>query len=455
MAGSFYFPQAPRYLHSGLECVILKVVIGVNWGDGMRFTMIAIGSTGDVRPYIILGRELKRRGHRVKLTSFESFRGLVTEAGLEFAPLSGDVTQFMASIMKPGTNGFTYLSQLESSIKGMAGMLLKDLMAACLDAEAMICTFFGSMMYSIAEKNHIPCIQTQYYPMDYNASVPISSAPGLRLGKAWNKTTYRVGYLMISTLERRYLTGWRKEQGMKIRKIRPRPDYTIHGHTVPVLYAVSPLLMPRPNSWGEHIHMTGFWNDDAQESYTPPDDLAAFLEKGPKPVYVGFGSMVSGDMGKTLQIVLEGIRQAGVRAVLLKGWGGKAELKSDKNIYVGEYIPHDWLFENVAAVVHHGGAGTTAAGLRAGRPTLVIPFGGDQPFWGSQVRAMGCGPKPIRRESLTGEKLAEALRDLTANGAYKVAARELGVRLKNEPGTQNAADIIEEEIEKWLATPDT
>ncbi len=417
--------------------------------------MIAIGSTGDVRPYIILGQELQSRGHRVKLTAFETFRETAYEAGLGFAPLSGDASNFMSNIMKPGTNGFNYLSQLETSLKDVAAILLKDIMAACEDAEAMICTFFGSMMYSVAEKYHIPCIQTQYYPMDYNANVPISSAPLLKLGKAWNKATYKIGYLMISTLEKRYLSDWREENGMKERKVKSQPDYMVHGHTIPVLYALSPLLMPRPLSWGEHIHMTGFWQDQQTVDYTPPEDLIAFLNKGPAPIYVGFGSMVSGDMGKTLDIVLSGIRQAGVRAVLLKGWGGKTELKNDKNLYIGEYIPHEWLFENVQAVVHHGGAGTTAAGLRAGKPTLVVPFGGDQPFWGSRVRALGCGPKPIRRTNLTEEKLAEALSELVENGAYKVAAGELGERLKSETGTANAADVIEHEVEKWMATPDT
>ena len=421
----------------------------------MRFTMVAIGSTGDVRPMMLLGQELKKRGHQVKVATFEPFKESILAAGLDFFPLSGDINRFMANIMKPGVNGFNYLSQLEASLKDMAALLLKGITEACVDAEGMICTFFGSMMYSVAEKYHIPCIQTQYYPMDYNGDVPISSAPFLKLGKAWNKATYRIGYLMISTLEKRYLSEWRKDHGMKKRKVTAHPDYSIHGHTVPVLYALSPLMMPRPLAWGEHIHMTGFWQETEKTEYTPPESLGAFLKKGPPPVYVGFGSMTSGDMDDTLETVLEGIRLAGVRAVLLKGWGGPTELKSDKNVYVGDYIPHDWLFENVQAVVHHGGAGTTAAGLRAGKPTLVVPFGGDQPFWGSRVRALGCGPKPIRRTSLTSEKLAEALRDLTANGAYKVAAKELGGRLKQERGTLNAADIIEEEIGRWLEAPDT
>lgn len=415
----------------------------------MRLTMISIGSTGDVRPYVILGQELKRRGHVIRIASFSPFEEMVREAGLDFYPLAGDVVKFMAKIMKPRVNGITYLQQVQNAIKDVAGPLLANMQTACEDAEAIITTFFGSSMYSIAEKNGVPCIQTQYYPMDYNDVTPISSAPGLKAGKTWNKMTYKVGYLLINSIERRYLTGWRKEQGMRVRKIRPKPDYTVNGHQIPVLYAVSPLLMPRPLSWNEHIHMTGFWTQQEAPEYTPSPALSEFLEAGEKPVYIGFGSMVSGDMGKTLSIVLEAVRQSGIRAILQKGWGGAEVEAASGRVFVADYIPHEWLFEQVAAVVHHGGAGTTAAGLRAGKPTLVIPFGGDQPFWGTRVRALGLGPKPIRRENLTVEKLTRALVDLTTTKSYRVAAQEMGMRMREEDGTKIAADIIEEEIRRW------
>lgn len=421
----------------------------------MRLTMIAIGSTGDVRPYILLGRELKSRGHDVKITAFAPFRESVEKEGLKFHPISGDVTRMMANVMKPGVTGFTYLQHFESAMKDVAPLLLGDLQHACQDAEGIICTFFGSTAYSIAEKNHIPCIQTHFFPMDYNASAPIAAAPGQRLGKTWNKTTYKVGYLLISTLEKRYLTTWRKEQGMRVRKIRPRPDYTINGHTIPVLYAMSPMLFPRPANWNEHIHMTGFWTSQQKEEFTPNQELIDFLAKGSEPIYIGFGSMVSGDMGETLQMVLDAVEQSGVRAIMAKGWGGSdAKVKVPKSVYLADYIPHSWLFDHVCAVVHHGGAGTTAAGLRAGKPTLVIPFGGDQPFWGTRVRNLGCGPKPIKRDNLSVEKLAKAITDLTTTAAYKVAAEELGARLQQENGVVTAADMIENEIANWMNIPD-
>lgn len=228
----------------------------------MKLTMIAIGSTGDVRPYMLLGRELQSRGHEVTIAAFEPFEQLVTGAGMRFFPLPGDVMKMMSNVMKPGVNGMTYLPQLEKALKEVAPALLDALLLSSRGADALVCTFFGSLYYSIAEKYDIPCIQTQYFPMDPNDATPISSAPGQRLGKAWNRTSYKLGYLLIGLLEKRYLTAWRQKNGMAARKLRDKPDYRIGGHTVPVIYAISPLVFPRPKGWGAHIHMSGFWWDD-------------------------------------------------------------------------------------------------------------------------------------------------------------------------------------------------
>jgi len=416
----------------------------------MRFTMITIGSTGDVMPYVMLGNELQKRGHDVGICAFSDFESLVLKNHMRFYPLSGDAREFMSNIMKPGTKGVTYLKQVLDSFREIIDPFLRDLITACEDAEVIVATYFGNIIQSIAEQRNVPFIKTHYYPMDPNDNTPISSAPGLRAGRAWNRASYRLAYLIISTLELYYLTDWRKTQGMTPRKLESTPCNEVNGHRVPVLYAMSPLLMPRPLAWDESIHMTGFWLDDQEPDYQPSPELQAFLDKKPKPVYIGFGSMVSGDMGDTLRIVLDAIRMSGVRAIISTGWGNVA-LPRQENVFVAEgYVPHDWLFQHVSAVVHHGGAGTTAAGLCAGCPTLVIPFGGDQPFWALRVRMMGLGPRPIRRELLTAPKLAKALKNLTTVGSYRVAARELGKSLQMENGVCNAADIIEEEVHRWL-----
>ena len=236
---------------------------------------------------------------------------------------------------------------------------------------------------------------------------------------------------------------------MTPRKIASTPQYELNGHTIPVLYAMSPLIMPRPANWSENIHMTGYWLGKLQDRYEPPAELKAFLDAGEPPVYIGFGSMVSAEMKETLDVVLEAVRRSGVRAILSTGWGGAVIPKRD-DLYVAEYVPHDWLFQHVSAVVHHGGAGTTAAGILAEKPTLIIPFGGDQPFWGTRAYALGIGPKAIPRDKLNVFRLTRALVDLTSTKKYRVAARELGQRLRMENGAQTAADIIENELREWL-----
>ena len=416
----------------------------------MRITMICIGSMGDVRPYMLLGRELKARGHQVTVATFEPFEQMLRDAGLDFFKISGDVVAMMSNLMRPGGNGVRMISSLERTIRDIAPVLLADLMRSCEGAEALICTFFGSMYYSIAEKYRIPCIQTHYFPMDNNRSMPISSSPFQHLGPVWNSASYKIGYLLIGALERRYLSDWRRENGMAPRRLHTRPDYDAGGHRVPVIYAVSPLVMPRPKQWNEHIHMSGFWYDDAPCDWQPPRELQEFLDAGDPPIYVGFGSMVSGDMNRLFARVIRAVRAARVRAVIMAGWGGEnLRFKSTSRIYFADYAPHDWLFPRVSAVVHHGGAGTTASGLRAGKPTLIIPFGGDQPFWGARVHALGCGPRPIPRDSLTVHRLTRGILDLITRDGYRTTAEELAQRMRLEGGVKRAADIVENEIEAW------
>ncbi len=415
----------------------------------MRITMICIGSMGDVRPYVVLGRELQRRGHEVSVCAFSDFGEMVRGEGLGFKPVSGDVRTFMANLMS-GANGVAFLKQVRDTLRDFIGPFLGDLEAAVSDAEAIVATYFGQVFQSLAEVRRVPFIQTHYFPMDANPQAPIASAPGQHVGKAWNLATYQLGHLLVSTLEKYYLSDWRQARGMSPRRLESAPSYELNGHIIPVLYAMSPLIMPRPARWGENIHMTGYWLDRREQSVTPEPGLEAFLAQGDRPVYIGFGSMTSGDMGETLGIVMDALSLSGVRAVLSRGWGG-AEIPAQEGVYVTDFVPHDWLFPRVSAVVHHGGAGTTAAGILAGRPTLVVPFGGDQPFWASRVRALGIGPRPVPRDRLTAERLARALEELTQTARYRVAARELGERLRLENGEVIAANIIEHELRKWLS----
>ena len=195
--------------------------------------------------------------------------------------------------------------------------------------------------------------------------------------------------------------------------------------------------------------MTGFLFDTSPCVWEPPEDLKVFLSNGEKPVYIGFGSMRSGDMNRMLTIILRSLHAAGLRAIISGTLSSGSRKSSSKIYFADNYIAHDWLFPRVSAVIHHGGAGTVAAGLRWGCPTWVLPFAGDQPFWGMQVWRIGCGPKPIAREKISVHKFTEGLLDLTSRIEYRKNAEEIANLLAKENGKKMAADLIESFIREW------
>jgi sterol 3beta-glucosyltransferase len=240
---------------------------------------------------------------------------------------------------------------------------------------------------------------------------------------------------------------WRKE----VLGLTPQSKFTnelvqADGTPVPVLLAMSPHVVPPPADWPETVHVTGYWFLDEGADWEPPDALLAFLADGPPPVFVSFGSMAGRHPERTAAIVLDALAQTGERGLIVTGWGGLKLPDPPANIYITESIPHDWLMPRVGAVVHHGGAGTTAAGLRAGKPTIICPFVADQPFWGRRVAALGVGPAPIPQRKLTPEKLAAAIRQAMSDEDMKRAAGELGAKIRSENGIERAVERVEQSL---------
>ena len=201
---------------------------------------------------------------------------------------------------------------------------------------------------------------------------------------------------------------------------------------VPYTYLFSPGLVPKPADWGPEINVAGFVYLDLADTFQPPASLVKFLDAGPPPVYIGFGSIVVDDPNKFTALIFEAVKKAGVRALVSKGWGGLGDDVVPENVYMLENTPHDWLFSRVSAVIHHGGAGTTAAGLRAGKPTIIVPFFGDQPFWGDMVANAGAGyHKPIPYKRLSAEELAIGI-DECLKPAAREAAEEIAKRIEKE-----------------------
>lgn len=217
----------------------------------------------------------------------------------------------------------------------------------------------------------------------------------------------------------------------------------LRGQTIPLLYYFSPAVLPRPADWNERSQLTGYWYlDDAHSDWQPSPELVAFLASGSPPLYVGFGSMHTHRAEHMTDIVLAALEQTKQRAVLATGWGGIKTAELPQNVFSLDYVPHDWLFPQLRAVVHHGGAGTMAAVVRAGVPAVMLPFFGDQPFWGRRYHELGVIPAPISPKRLTVERLARAIEIAIHDGAMHKRMQALSAKVREEQGVARAVEII-------------
>ena len=226
------------------------------------------------------------------------------------------------------------------------------------------------------------------------------------------------------------------------------PFHRLAYEPYPVLHGYSTHVVPRPDDWGDFVHVTGYWFLDDPD-WTPPDDLSAFLDEGDPPVYIGFGSMTNRDPQSRTEMVLNALEKTGQRGILMSGWGGMDAKELPQEVFLLESAPHSWLFPRMKAVVHHGGAGTTSAGLWAGVPSILIPHFADQPFWGRRIHQLGVGPKYIMRDKLTADNLAEAIRTAVSDITMQQKARQMGEKIRAEDGVSNAVTAIQSIIENY------
>jgi UDP:flavonoid glycosyltransferase YjiC (YdhE family) len=298
---------------------------------------------------------------------------------------------------------------------------------------------------ALAEKLDIPLLQSHLAPFTPTRTFPSALLPQSlpNLGGAFNLISHQItrqltwlGFQPTLSLARQKVLGLRPASFS-------RPFYSDHSKGLPTLYGFSPSVIPKPADWGDDIYVTGYWFLDSADDWTPPSDLMDFLEAGSPPIYIGFGSMSSRKPEETAELVIKALRKTNQRALLFSGWGGLHKEDLPDSVFMIDSVPHSWLFPRVAAVVHHGGAGTTAAGLRAGIPSIVIPFFGDQPFWGRRVAGLGVGPVPISRHKLTADKLAQAIQEAVTNTGMRQRAAELGLKIQAEDGIANAVEVIQ------------
>jgi sterol 3beta-glucosyltransferase len=398
-----------------------------------RIMVLTAGSTGDVEPFAALAVRLNERGHEVTLAADPSFERLAPGDGVEFAPIRAN---FRSLLPRRGRKQ----PSLRGEVFPLIGGMLDDswTIARAKRPEVVVAHQKTLAAAHIAEKLRIPHVQALTVPMlTPTREFPLPAMVRRDLGGLLNHASYR----LVGLLTRPYanlIRRWREDHlALPGRGNPPDPART--------LYCYSPSLVPTPRDWPPNAVATGYWlREDGEEAVDP--ELEAFVARDLPPVYVGFGSSVGPEPSHLGASVSAAVREAGARAVIATGWGGLNGLEMETDSMVVERAPHRWLFPRVAAVVHHGGAGTTAAGLLAGRPTVVCPFQGDQHFWGAAVHRAGVGPEPRPAKKVTSDSLAAAIRAAMENSAIRARAAELSQQLRREDGTGQASQQIEETL---------
>jgi UDP:flavonoid glycosyltransferase YjiC (YdhE family) len=434
---------------------------------------------------VALGKVLKQKfKHRVRLATHPTFQKFVEDNGLEFFSIGGDPAELMAFMVKnPGL--MPGIESLKSGDVGRRRKGMEEIVMGCwrscieagnglgppppdddkadrtasdayqslenethgssqselpFIADAIIANPPSFAHIHIAEKLGIPLHLMFTMPWSATQAFPHPLA-NIKSSNVDAALTNFISYALVE------LMTW-QGLGDVINRFRERTlnleplnmiwaPGVLTRLKVPYTYCWSPALIPKPKDWSSYINVSGFFFLNLASSYQPDEALADFLAAGPPPVYIGFGSIVVDHPDKLTKLIFEAVEKAGVRALLSKGWGGLgSDIEVPPNVFMLHDVPHDWLFQKVACVVHHGGAGTTAAGITAGKPTVIVPFFGDQPWWGEMVHKAGAGPAPIPFKKLTAENLANAI-EFALQPPSIAKAKEMAQKIAKEDGTAN------------------
>lgn len=402
----------------------------------MHITILALGSRGDVQPYATLGNGLKSAGHQVRFITLESFASLVAENNLDFHPIQGNAYTLV-------TNGGADMLGLVRSFRSLAQGYARDLSTPLLSETDLIINQLPAGLYGfdLAEKYGVPMVMASVIPLARTKYFPLIGFPQLPI-PGYNKATYYLGEQMAWQMFRSVINRWRN--GTLNLPSLPLKGYFAQLETrqIPIVNGFSQYVVPRPKDWNERIHITGYWLPESKHG-RPSSDLLSFIEAGKPPVFIGFGSMPIKDPQRTTAIILEALKQSGQRGIIHTGWGGIGNQSLPDYVFKIDYAPYDWLFPQMAMVIHHGGSGTTALGLRSGIPSCVVPFVFDQFYWGERIAKLGVGPKHLPFKQLNVKHLAEAIRLGVGDSQIKQNAFELGQRIRAEKGIQNALKILE------------
>jgi UDP:flavonoid glycosyltransferase YjiC (YdhE family) len=407
----------------------------------MNVAILTLGSRGDVQPYVALGRGLAAAGHEVTVATHACWETFVRQHGLAFSPVAGDPRGALEGEagqmwLASDRNPFRFMRRMAEIGRPLLWQAADDYWAACQRADLILFAVLAALpAAAIAEKLGIPAYPAYLQHVHTTGVYPSATfPPAPRLGAAYNRLTYWLGGELFWRAMQPMVSAWRQEQ-LGLSPLPRRSQFASWSRSRQAcFYGFSSAVVPRPPEWGEHVHITGYWFLPPDFAWQPPPGLADFLASGPPPVFIGFGSMTGRNPEQVAELVIAALARGRQRGLLLTGWGGLKPSYLPADVYAIEAAPFDWLFPRMAAVVHHGGAGTTAAGLAAGKPSIIVPFFGDQHFWGWRVAALGAGPQPIPRRQLSAERLAAAIIEATTDPTIQARAAALGERIRAEDG---------------------
>jgi UDP:flavonoid glycosyltransferase YjiC (YdhE family) len=405
----------------------------------MHITMIALGSTGDILPYIALGKGLKDAGHQIRFITFQGFESRIRKLELDFFPIPGDP---QALVAQGGTNIFSMARSFGSLANEYIQALSDPLL---LDTDLFINQLPGGLFgIDLAEKAGVPMITAAVIPLAPTREFQMMGFPLLPF-PGYNIASYTLAEMVAWMLFRKVIREWRtRTLGLPL---TTRKEYFRTGgsrHKLN-LYGFSPQVVKRPGDWSEDIHITGYWFPDDPNWMASPE-LDRFIEDGSPPVFIGFGSMPIKDPSRITRLILSALEETGQRSVLHAGWGKIGAHDLPDSVYLIDYAPYGWLFPRMGMVIHHGGSGTTGFGLRSGVPSCAIPLGFDQIYWGKRIAALGAGPESIRVQGLTSSRLAALIRSGINDDRMRRRAADVSRRILSEDGIGIAVQLIDKVI---------
>lgn len=415
----------------------------------MHISILALGTRGDIQPSLALAQTLAGRGHAVRFISHPGFAGLAGGRGVEFCPLAAMQGELASPLGKDlFAKGLAPLRSFRVTAALAKRYSLEWSRQSCALATGSDCvigtTYTAFTATTLGKQRTIPFIQAFFQPILPTRAFSSIFLPKLPFAAGlFNWLTHQIFNQILWSLLRPLASEAARELWPSERLPLMSPIRSTRTPSRPTLMALSRHVVPPPADWDASIHVTGYWFLEPSPAWRPSAELVRFLTSGPPPVYVGFGSMSLKDPAATVALVLAAAEKAKCRLVLDAGWGGLAPSSPLDGVFAVADIPHDWLFPRMAAIVHHGGAGTIGEVLRAGRPSVAIPFIADQPYWGRHIADLGVAASPIPFRSLQADCLAQAIGRCLHDQAMRAGAARFKALIAAEEGTRKAAELIE------------